>query len=433
MTCWRSLLLILSLVSTSVFADGSLVLEGSTDSLEVVTSAAGSIDYHASWSNVTATALTTPGTGNGNITTATTTTIIAAPAASNWRHIRSVQLFNVSTTTTNTVSVQVDRSTNNRVLCKAALAPSTSMVVDASGNCTVYDSAQRQRLSYEVPGYDGKVFYWSKVATALDAPSYHYLVNKDNGFPGAWSVGTPGVNGVATACDVVGTAGTGGALSTGSNILPDPSTGGWYLTKFGLNGVAVNTYALLDILWYNTGLTVTTTTAQAITTPAWPARDNNGSTNGEGVQVALYALTALGNAAAVSNTTLQYTNSAGTAGRTGTFSGSNGFRAPATPVIGTFMPFQLQAGDTGVQSIQSITLATTYTSGTMMLIAYRPIALDGVPLANGPSGSLSFRNAPGLNPGVRVWNDTCFAIAVMGASATTAPSFTGGLIELMER
>jgi hypothetical protein len=229
----------------------------------------------------------------------------------------------------------------------------------------------------------------------------------------------------------VGTAGTGGALSLGSPLLPDPASGAWYLTRFGLNAAAANTYQLLDILWYNTGIAVTTTTAQAITTPAFPARDTNGSANGEGLKIALYALTALGNAAAVANTTVNYTNSDGTATRTATFSALVGRQAPVTPVIGTFMPFELQAGDRGVRSIQGITLTTTYTSGTMMLIVYRPIQLEGVPVANFPSGSLVSRAQ--INPGVRIYNDSCFGVAVLGGIAVTAPTITSGVIELMER
>lgn len=135
--------------------------------------------------------------------------------------------------------------------------------------------------------------------------------------------------------------------------------------------------------------------------------------------------------AAVANTTVNYTNSQGTAARTATFAASVGRQAPATPVIGTFMPFNLQAGDTGVRSIQGITLTTTYTSGTMMLIVYRPITLDGVAAANFPSGSLVSRLP--LNPGVRIYNDTCFGLAVIGGVATTAPSFNSAVVELMER
>jgi hypothetical protein len=108
-----------------------------------------------------------------------------------------------------------------------------------------------------------------------------------------------------------------------------------------------------------------------------------------------------------------------------------GFQAPATPVIGTLMRFQLQAGDTGVRSIQSVTLGTSYGAGALTLLVYRVLAQDGVALANGPSGSLVSRAQ--LNPGVRVWNDTCFWRQTVGSTATTAPSIYGGVIELMER
>lgn len=422
-----------SLVASLALAEnGQLTLEGTTDSLEVVTTTTAAIDYHLSWSNVTATALTTPGTGNGQITTATTTTLLAAPAASNWRYIRAVHLTNVSTTTANTLTIQVDRSTANRVLCRVTLAPGENLDLEASGACVPYDVNGRMKVATaEVSGISGRTFEYSKGATAIDTIGYHYLANKDNGFPGAWSVGTPGVNGVVTACDVVGTAGTGGALSLGAPLLPDPASGSYYLTRFGLNAAVANTYQLLDILWYDTGLSPTTTTAQAIVTPAFPARDRNGSANGEGLKIALYALTALGNAAAIANTTVSYTNSDGTAGRTATFSALVGRQAPATPVIGTWMPFELAAGDRGVRAIASITLATTYTSGTMMLVVYRPIANEGVPVANFPSGSLVAR--PMLNPGIRIYNDTCFAVATLGGIAVTAPTITSGIIELMER
>lgn len=416
------------LLSTSAFAT-SLSLQGSTDSLEMVTSTAISVGYTVSWSNVTATALTTPGAAAANVASATTTTIIAAPAASNWRHVRSIQVRN-NGATVNVVTMQIDSSATNVPLFSTSLAAGESLTWEESGGWRVYNSAGVPRVQSDPPGFTGRTFHWSKVATAIDTIGYHYLANKDNGFPGAWSVGTPGVNGVSTACDVVGTAGTGGALSTGSHVLPDPSSGGWYLTRFGTNAAVANTYQLIDIIWYNTGLAVAAG-AQAIVSPAFGARDVNGSTNGEGIGVAVYALTALGNAAAVATSTVSYTNSAGTAGRTATFSGAVGFQSPATPVIGTFMPFTLQAGDTGVRSIQSFNTGTTYTSGTMMLIAYRPIALDGVAVANMPSGSLVSRLP--LNPGIRVYNDTCFAIAVMGAPAVTAPSFTAGVVELMER
>lgn len=418
----------LSLVALALLGN-VVTLDATTESLELDTSSTSSTDFAVSWVD-NASGTMTPGSTTGNVASVAHATIAAAPGASTQRAVTVVKLCNVGSAS-QTVRLLHDTSGTERVLSRAVLAANECAVWDNAGSLQIRTASGVPRVQSDPTGYSGRTFRWAKAATAIDTIGYHYLSNKDSGFPGAWSVGTPGVNGVATACDVVGTAGTGGALSTGSPVLPDPATGGWYLTRFGTNAAVINTYQLLDLLWYNTGLTVTTTTNQAITSPAFPARDVNGSTNGEGVGIALYALTALGNAAAVANSTVSYTNSAGTAGRTATFSAVVGFQAPATPVIGTFMPFSLQAGDTGVRSIQGITLGTTYTSGTMMLIAYRLIAADGVGLANGPSGSLVSRAQ--LNPGVRVWNDTCFAVAVIGAPAVTAPSFTGGIVELMER
>lgn len=424
----RVALLLLLLLAPPSFAEenGQIALEGATDALEVITSAAGSIDYHVTWSNVTATALTTPGTGNGNITTAATTSLIAAPAASNWRYLRSLHLYNASTTVTNTVTVQIDRSTANRVLCKASLAPGEALDVEASGGCLLFDSAGRRRVSTtETTGFNGRTIYFSKVATATDASGYHYMHAKDTGFPGAYTLGAPGLSGANFTCDT----GAGAAVA-GAPVLPN-ATGGWYLTRFGVTSPAVNTYELIDLVWYNTGIGITTTTGQTVNSVAFPARDLNGATSGEGYRIAIYVSAAAGLAATASNATVTYTNSSGTGSRTATLSASVGFQAPATPVIGTWIPFLLQAGDTGVQSIQTLTLGTTWVSGTINLMVYRPLADEGVPTANGSSGSL--HNRQSINPGVRIWNGSCLNLSVIGSSATTAPSVFGGVVELMDR
>lgn len=131
-------------------------------------------------------------------------------------------------------------------------------------------------------------------------------------------------------------------------------------------GVGCGHAMVLDRLWDNSGLSVTSTSAQSVSSAAWPARDINGSTNGEGVYVALEVSTGLGNG--VPTVTLDYTNSAGTAGRTGTLT----IPANSSPA-GMFYWFGLQAGDTGVRSIQNFTLSATCTSGAFHLVAYRPV------------------------------------------------------------
>lgn len=417
----RTLLLILLIPSFALAA----TLEGSTDALEVVTTGTTvSLDYHCAWSNVTATALTTPGTSTGNVASATTTTVVAAPSASNWRYVRQCSFDNVNTIAVG-LTVQIDRSAANRVLWSGSLGAGEHLAMDSEGDFHVYVASGAEKTDQGGAAYSGRSFEFSKSCTAYDTIGYHINCANGTGFPGAFTIGAPGVNGAARDCSTAA-----GALITGSHVLPAPASGGWYLTRFGTNASVVGTYGLIDILWQNTGLVVAAG-AQAITTPTWPARDLNGSTNGEGVRVAIQVLSTLGNAAAIATSTITYVNSNGDVGRTGTLSGAVGFQMPATAVIGTWIPLTLQAGDTGVRSISSFNSGTTYTSGTYALAAYRPLALDGVAVANYPSGSLVSRAQ--LNPGVRIWNGTCFNIVGMGAIATTAPLLTSGIIELMER
>lgn len=190
------------------------------------------------------------------------------------------------------------------------------------------------------------------------------------GMPGAASVPAMGVNGTALARPIAGQIDFPAAVA-GQNI---------YLARFeGVHAGSVGGATICDRIWMNSGLVLATTTAQAITQPTLD-RDNqfDGSWTGFGVQVAIEQHTASGNGAAHATTTLQYTNSDGVAGRTGTMPSW-----PASAQVGTFVPFLLQAGDKGVRSIQSVTLGTTYgTTGAISLVMYRQVASIGMPLAN---------------------------------------------------
>jgi hypothetical protein len=187
-------------------------------------------------------------------------------------------------------------------------------------------------------------------------------------------------------------------------------------------GASVNhSHLFFDILWVNSGIVVTTTTAQAITTPTLPARDVNGTTNGEGCMIGMLTTTANTNAAVIANTTVSYTNSDGVSGRTATLSAIAGSQIPATPVIGTLVWFNLQAGDKGVRSIQSITLATSLGAGAVSLFIARDLANIGTSLAN-----VQFTRKL-AEPGVRLYNGTCMLHCIL-ASAVTATFFNGELV-----
>lgn len=176
----------------------------------------------------------------------------------------------------------------------------------------------------------------------------------DSGSPGAAVAPTPGL--------------AGAALTSYAGQIPfvNPGSGNTYLLKLAIASTMQGSAILIDRLWHNSGFTITTTTAQTVNSAAFPARDEDGSTNGNKVLVGIEVSTVTGNGSPVTNTTMSYTNQSGTSGRTATIASF-----PATAVAGTFIPFTLQAGDKGVRSIQSLTLGTSYVSGTIHLVAYR--------------------------------------------------------------
>lgn len=148
-----------------------------------------------------------------------------------------------------------------------------------------------------------------------------------------------------------------------------PVSGNTYLARLagGSSGQAGH-LVLADRIWVNQ-LTVNSTSNQDPTTPTWPARDVAGSTNGDGILVGLET-SAAASATAVT-CTMTYTNQAGTDTRTATLQDAT---AATATIAGAFFRFGLQAGDTGVRSIQRFVFGTAWTSGTIKAVAYRPIA-----------------------------------------------------------
>lgn len=178
---------------------------------------------------------------------------------------------------------------------------------------------------------------------------------------------TAGVPGAATAPSP-GLAGA--ALTTYAGQIPVPAaSNNTYLARFsGVSSAQAGVLLLCDRLWHNSGFTITSTSAQTINSVAWPARDMNGSTNGVGVILGVEVSGATG--AGTPTITVSYTNDANTSGRTGT----NSVATVASSAVGSFYPIGLQAGDTGVRSVQNLTLSATWTSGTIHLVAYRVLA-----------------------------------------------------------
>lgn len=346
-----------------------LHLSNTTHALELETSVAGSIHYQCGYTDITSSGISNPSDNQDIITTATTTTIVAAPVASTTRKVQYVNVFNNGAT--NLIKVKKDISGTDYILCSVTLENNETLRI-INDTVSVLDPSGRQKTqntgNTEIMGESRTIL---KIGTAHEAAGVMYCHSKDSGVPGAWSVGTPGINGRNTDYDA------------GSVYVGDPVSGAWYLRDMTISSTVAGMFSLADVLWVNSGIVSATTTAQSITQPTLPARDNFGTTDGHGVMAGLLVTTATTNGSAITNTTISYTNSDNVSGKTATISSF-----PATAVLGTFVPFQLAAGDRGIRSIQSITLGTSYGTGAVSLMCLNPLASCGVPLAN--TGSIAF-------------------------------------------
>lgn len=417
--------LLLSLVLSAAAAN----LNDTDETLTATTTTTAATDVTVNYVDFTTASGANVGSGEQvtNFTSATTSTILAAPASSTTRAPSFIRVCNKGTSS-QSVTVQYAKTAGGLSVRQlvGSLAASECITWGNDGSMTRTTSGGTPVTAAATANIGGRPYNWTKTATATDAAGYSYGYFKDAGRPGAYSIGTPGLNGVVTDCSVVGTAGSGGALTIGAPLFTNASSGSLYLRSATVTAAAVGTYQLIDVLWVNTGLVVTTTTAQTTTSPTLPARDVNGSTNGEEVQLALLTTTANTNAAVISNTTASYTDSDGNAGNTATFFGLVGFQAPATPVIGTWMPFNLAAGDRGIRALASITLATSYGGGALTAVLYRPLATVGVSVVNNPTTLV-----PEVSP--RLYDGSCLAWVAIGNPATTAPAMTAANIQVVER
>jgi len=392
-----------------------LVLASTSDIIRLVTSAASQIEVHASYGDLTVStgAVDLNRTNTAAITTATTTTVVPSPGSGVKRNVKHLNITNDHASASCVITVEHFDGTTAEELISVILLPGENMVFGEDGRWTHYDANGAVYPPAGKGAYDGYPVVFMKTGTAADTVGYWYCTSKDAGFPGAWAPGTPGINGRVTD----------GTTSTDNGCLPikNPATGANYLTELTMGASVNHSHLFFDVLWVNSGIAVTTTTAQAITTPTLPARDVNGSTNGEGCMIGMLTTTANTNAAVISNATVSYTNSAGTSGRTATLTAIAGSQIPATPVIGTLVWFNLAAGDKGVQSIQSITLGTSLGAGAVSLFIARDLANIGTSLVN-----VQFTRRLS-DPGVRLYNGTCMLHCVL-ASATTATFFNGEVV-----
>lgn len=248
-----------------------------------------------------------------------------------------------------------------------------TVVTTATHNLTSGDTVSITGVATSNPTING-----NRVVTVTGGTTFTVPVNvATGGTGGTCAVIADGVAGSKTA----GLAGE--VLTSRSGQIPFTNPGGVllsYLARFQASGTIAGTLLLCDRLWQNVGFAITLTGEQLFTGASQiPARDINGNNTGDGVYAAVECVTALGNG--TPTLTLKYTNQGGTSGKTST----NLMACANTPTLGDAFIMGLAAGDTGIQKAESLTLSSTYTSGTISVVLFRPIAALELPSAMIPN------------------------------------------------
>ena len=225
----------------------------------------------------------------------------------------------------------------------------------------------------------GKFFRadWNKLflpTTAAVAGEWHCLAN-GLGQPAAATIYNTGTN-LAFQATSDSTASAGG-LQHGGNVTPD--------TKHIINASFFSAAAtsapaiamLVDLLGFYRVTSVTTTTAQTLDNTVTIPR----YTDGAGVRAFMFTNSATPMGAATPNLSINYTNQAGTSGKVtpstlpiGKTAAANGlilYSGTGSGKYGPFMP--LAQGDSGIRSIQSVTISVSYVSGEFSIVLCKPL------------------------------------------------------------
>lgn len=119
-----------------------LLLTSTSDVVRVVSSAAGAIDVHASFANYDPAQpvndrVTLGRTNTASITTATTTTVVAAPGSGITRNVKALTISNEHASVTNGVTVEHFDGTTAETLWKGTLLPGERAIYDSEGRWSV--------------------------------------------------------------------------------------------------------------------------------------------------------------------------------------------------------------------------------------------------------------------------------------------------------
>lgn len=116
-----------------------ILVIGTTDSMSVVTDAAADIEVHASYMDNNAGTITPGRTNTASITSAATTSVVAAPGSGLQRAVTGMSLRNNHASTSCNVTVQHTDGTNVETIMKVNLLAGESLILGENGQWGHYD------------------------------------------------------------------------------------------------------------------------------------------------------------------------------------------------------------------------------------------------------------------------------------------------------
>lgn len=208
---------------------------------------------------------------------------------------------------------------------------------------------------------------------------------------------TPGrttvANGWFSAFDLAGNPGAGtlAGTSTTAGVVPTDATAGCptitdfaggatgYLAQVDFGNTVASRIKIFDMLWKAGAYAFTGATTTVTAPPSYSSRMPGGDYGDTQIWIEVSTAFATGTAWTVSVT---YTNQSGTTGRT---TPALATMAAAALTLGRMYQLPLQAGDTGVQKIESVIVTnggTAMTAGAFNVLVLRPLWSGRVRIAN---------------------------------------------------
>lgn len=118
-----------------------LLLTSTSDKVQVTTSAAGTVQVHSSYVDNASGVITPARTNTPSISTATTTDVVASPAASTQRNVTLLSIKNNHASVSQNITVQHTDGTNIIVLWTGTIAAGESVVLNEMGEWYAYTSS----------------------------------------------------------------------------------------------------------------------------------------------------------------------------------------------------------------------------------------------------------------------------------------------------